>query len=486
MSDSVSDIDQEKFEQFIEREYEFETPPGLNKDVVETISREKNEPDWMLERRLRAYEIFEQKPIPEWGADLSELNLDDIVYYRRLDETKNEQDWDDVPEDIKDTFDRLGIPEAEQKALSGASGQFDSELVYQNMKEEWQSKGVIFCNMDEAVQKHPEIVREYFMNKCVPPSDNKFAALHGAVWAGGTFMYVPEGVEIELPMQAYFRMNALEQGQFEHTLIIAEENSSVHYIEGCSNPTFTKDNLHAGCVEVFVKDGASVQYSTVQNWSRPDEDGNGGTWNLNTKRAIVEKDAEMRWLSGSMGSKVTMLYPSSILRGRGAKTTNIALAFANSGQYLDTGSKAIHVAPDTSSTIRMKSISKGSGHTTYRGLVKVLDGAENSQVNVACDAMMLDEESTSDTIPNMEINESHVEVGHEATAGRISEEDLFYMMSRGLEQDEALAMIVKGFIDPVTKELPMEYSVELNRLVQMELEDNDDVVDEEGYLEEWG
>jgi len=479
MATDVRDVDQEKFEQYLDREYEFETPPGLNEDIVRTISREKNEPDWMMEKRLRAYKIFEQKEMPEWGADLSGLDIEDIVFYRRLDDTKNEKDWDDVPEDLKETFDKLGIPEAEQKALSGVSGQFDSELVYQNMKEEWQSKGVIFCNMDEAVQEHPDIVREYFMNRCVPPSDNKFAALHGAVWAGGSFMYVPEGVEIELPMQAYFRMNAQDQGQFEHTLIIAEENAKVHYIEGCSAPSFSSNSLHAGCVEVFVKDGASVQYSTVQNWSK-------NTYNLNTKRAIVGSDAEMRWLSGSMGSKVTMLYPSSILRGRGGRTTNIALAFANSGQYLDTGSKAIHVAPDTSSTIQMKSISKGSGHTVYRGLVKVLDGAENAQVNVVCDAMMLDKESSSDTIPNMEINEDKVEVGHEATAGRISEEDLFYLMSRGIEQEEALAMIVKGFIDPVTKELPMEYSVELNRLIQMELEESDEVVDEEGYLEEWG
>jgi Fe-S cluster assembly protein SufB len=474
----VADIDDEKFEHFVEREYEFEAPPGINEEVVRTISEEKNEPEWMLERRLRALKIFQSKPMPEWGADLSDLNFDDIVFYRRLDPTKNETDWEDVPEDIKDTFDRLGIPEAEQKALSGASGQFDSEQVYANMEEEWEEKGVIFCDMDQAVQQHPEIVKEYFMNKCVPPSDNKFAALHGAVWAGGTFMYVPEGVEIEMPMQAYFRMNAQDQGQFEHTLIIAEENSNVHYIEGCSAPSFTSSSLHAGCVEVFAKDGASVQYSTVQNWSK-------NTYNLNTKRAIVGADAEMRWLSGSMGSKVTMLYPSSVLRGRGGKTTNIALAFANSGQHLDTGSKAIHVAPDTKSTIQMKSISKGTGHTVYRGLVKVLDGAKNSSVNVVCDAMMLDKESSSDTIPNMEINENKVEVGHEATAGRISEEDLFYLMSRGMEQEEALAMIVKGFIDPVTKELPMEYSVELNRLIQMELEESDEVVDEEGYLEEW-
>jgi len=475
----VADIDADRFEHFIEREYEFEAPPGINEEVVRIISEEKDEPEWMLERRLRALKIFQSKPMPTWGADLSDLNFDDITFYRRMDPEKNQTDWDDVPEDIKETFDRLGIPEAEQKALSGVSGQFDSELVYQNMKEEWNSKGVIFCNMDQAVQEHPEIVKEYFMNKCVPPSDNKFAALHGAVWAGGTFMYVPDGVEIELPMQAYFRMNAQDQGQFEHTLIIAEENAKVHYIEGCSAPSFTSSSLHAGCVEVFVKDGASVQYSTVQNWSK-------NTYNLNTKRAIVEDDAEMRWLSGSMGSKVTMLYPSSILRGRGAKTTNIALAFANSGQFLDTGSKAIHVSPETKSTIRMKSISKGSGHTVYRGLVKVLQGAENSSVNVTCDAMMLDKESSSDTIPNMEINENKVEVGHEATAGRISEEDLFYLMSRGMDMDEALMMIVKGFIDPVTKELPMEYSVELNRLIQMELEESDEVVDEEGYLEEWG
>mgnify|MGYP006428170525 CR=1 FL=1 len=475
----VADIDEDRFEHFIEREYEFEAPPGISEEVVRIISEEKDEPEWMLERRLRALKIFQSKPMPTWGADLSDLETDDITFYRRMDPEKNQNDWDDVPEDVKETFDRLGIPEAEQKALSGASGQFDSEQVYANMEEEWEEKGVIFCDMDKAVQQHPEIVKEYFMNKCVPPSDNKFAALHGAVWAGGTFMYVPEGVEINMPMQAYFRMNAQDQGQFEHTLIIAEENARVHYIEGCSAPSFTSSSLHAGCVEVFVKDGASVQYSTVQNWSK-------NTYNLNTKRAIVEEDAEMRWLSGSMGSKVTMLYPSSILRGRGAKTTNIALAFANSGQFLDTGSKAIHVAPETKSTIRMKSISKGSGHTVYRGLVKVLQGATNSSVNVTCDAMMLDKDSSSDTIPNMEINENKVEVGHEATAGRISEEDLFYLMSRGMDMDEALMMIVKGFIDPVTKELPMEYSVELNRLIQMELEESDEVVDEEGYIEEWG
>ncbi|QZA87574.1 Fe-S cluster assembly protein SufB [Salinarchaeum sp. IM2453] len=441
---------------------------GLTEDIVRMISEDKDEPEWMLERRLKAFRQYEAMPMPQgWPAmpDLSELDVEEIVPYIRpdVDERAGADDWDELPDDIQDTFDKLGIPEAEKKALSGVGAQYESEIVYQNMKEEWEEKGVIFCNMDEAVQEHEEIVKEYFMTKCVPPSDNKFAALHGAVWSGGSFVYVPEGVTVEMPVQAYFRMNSEGMGQFEHTLIVAEEGAEVHYIEGCSAPKYGAHNLHAGGVEVFVKENAHVQYSTVQNWSK-------NTFNLNTKRALVEENGRMEWISGSMGSKATMLYPSSVLQGRGASDNHITIAFAGEGQDIDTGAKVYHNAPKTKSTIESKSISKDGGRTNYRGLVHISEGAENSSTAVECDALMFDNESTSDTMPYMEINESSVDVAHEATVGKIGDEDVFYLQSRGLDDDDAKQMIVSGFIEPITEELPIEYAVELNRLVELEME----------------
>ena len=441
---------------------------GLTEETIHAISDDKDEPDWMRERRLRALKQYQAMPMPtDWPAqpDLSDVDIDEIVPYIRPDvETRGGvDDWTDLPDDIKDTFDKLGIPEAEKNALSGVGAQYESEVVYQNMQERWEEKGVVFMNMDQAVQEHEELVKEHFMTDCVPPSDNKFAALHGAIWSGGSFVYVPEDVTVNMPVQAYFRMNTEGMGQFEHTLIIAEKGSEVHYIEGCSAPKYSAFNLHSGGVEVYVGEDAHVQYSTVQNWSK-------NTYNLNTKRAIVEKNGRMEWISGSMGSKATMLYPASILKGRGASDNHITIAFAGEGQNIDTGAKVYHNAPNTKSTIESKSISKDGGRTNYRGLVHIADGAENSSTAVECDALMFDNESTSDTMPYMEINESTVDVAHEATVGKIGDEDIFYLQSRGLDDDDAKQMIVSGFIEPITEELPIEYAVELNRLVELEME----------------
>ncbi|MFC6732136.1 MULTISPECIES: Fe-S cluster assembly protein SufB [unclassified Haladaptatus] len=457
-----------RFEFKKEQKSAFKTEKGLTEETIRLISEDKDEPEWMLERRLRALKQFQKMPMPtDWPGqpDLSELDINEIVPYIRPDvETRGGVDnWDELPEEIRDTFDKLGIPEAERKALSGVGAQYESEIVYQNMQEQWEEKGVIFCNMDQAVQEHEDIVKEYFMTKCVPPSDNKFAALHGAVWSGGSFVYVPEDVTVEMPVQAYFRMNSEGMGQFEHTLIIAEKNSEVHYIEGCSAPKYGVHNLHSGGVEVFVKEGAHVQYSTVQNWSK-------NTFNLNTKRAIVEKNGTMEWVSGSMGSKATMLYPATILKGPGARDNHITIAFAGKGQNIDTGAKVYHNAPNTKSTIESKSISKDGGRTNYRGLVHISRGATGSSTSVECDALMFDNESTSDTMPYMEIQESQVDVAHEATVGKIGDEDIFYLQSRGLDDDEAKQMIVAGFIEPITEELPIEYAVELNRLIELEME----------------
>lgn len=465
MATDVKDVDASKFNVRDDHEYRFESGKGLSRDLVKKISRKKDEPEWMRDLRLRSYDIFRDKPMPTWGVDLSELDFEEITFYREPDADRDQKDWDEVPDDIKNTFDRLGIPEAEKKSLSGVGAQYESEVVYQQMKERWQDKGVIFCNMDKAVEEHPQLVKDYFMTQVVPPGDNKFSALHGAVWSGGSFVYVPEDVEIEIPVQAYFRMNAESGGQFEHTLIIAEEGSEVHYIEGCSAPQYTSNALHAGCVEVIVKDNARVRYSTVQNWSK-------NTYNLNTKRAFVEQDGTMEWISGTMGSYKTMLYPCSVLRGKGAKCDHIAIAFAGEGQHLDNGAKAIHAAPHTSSKIEMKSISKGGGWAAYRGLLRINKGAKGAKSTVDCDALMLDKESKSDTIPVIEILENDVDVGHEAAVGRISEEQVYYLMSRGLEEDEAYGLIVNGFIEPVVEHLPLEYAVELNRLMELEMEDS--------------
>ena len=468
-SEDLKDTDTEaEFDFKDEQKAAFAAEKGLNEETIRLISEDKDEPEWMLERRLRALKQFQEMPMPtDWPGqpDLSEVDVSQLVPYIRPDiETRGGvESWEDLPDEIKDTFDKLGIPEAEKEALSGVGAQYESEIVYQNMKEQWEEKGVIFMDMDKAVREHPDIVEEYFMTKNVPPSDNKFAALHGAVWSGGSFVYVPEGVTVEMPVQAYFRMNSEGMGQFEHTLIIAEPNSEVHYIEGCSAPQYASHNLHSGGVEVFVKEGAHVQYSTVQNWSK-------NTYNLNTKRAIVEKDGTMEWVSGSMGSKATMLYPASILKGRGATDNHITIAFAGEGQDIDTGAKVYHNAPDTKSTIESKSISKDGGRTNYRGLVHIADGAENSSTSVECDALMFDNDSTSDTMPYMEIQESKVDVAHEATVGKIGDEDVFYLQSRGLDDDDAKQMIVAGFIEPITEELPIEYAVELNRLIELEME----------------
>jgi Fe-S cluster assembly protein SufB len=453
---------QERFEHKVEAKNAFDAGKGLTEETVRNISKDKDEPEWMTKRRVKAFRHFKKRPMPGWGPDLSELDFEEISHYVRPD-TEQSDDWDEVPDDIEETFDKLGIPEAEKEALSGVGAQFESQVVYQNMKDEWEEKGVIFCDMDKAVQQHPELVKEYFMTKCVPAQDNKFAALHGAVWSGGSFVYVPEGVEVEIPVQAYFRMNQKGMGQFEHTLIIAEENSTVHYIEGCSAPQYTQSNLHAGCVEVFVGEGAHVQYSTVQNWSK-------NTYNLNTKRAKVSGEGTMEWVSGSMGSKVTMLYPSSHLNGEGAKANHITIAYAGDGQNIDTGAKVVHNAPNTSSTIESKSISQGEGRTNYRGLVRIPKGSSGSKTSIECDALMFDEEATSDTEPYIEIKEDDVEMAHEATVGRIGDEEIHYMMSRGIEEEEAKEMIVRGFIEPIAKELPLEYAVELNRLISLEME----------------
>ena len=459
---------QDRFDHRNEQRSALKSDKGLTEEVVRLISEDKDEPEWMLQRRLRALEYWQEMPMPtDWPGqpDLSELDVAEIVPYIRPDvETRGGvDDWNEVPEDIKDTFEKLGIPEAERKALSGVGAQYESEIVYQNMQEQWEEKGVVFMNMDQAVQEHPDIVREYFMTQCVPPSDNKFAALHGAVWSGGSFVYVPEGVTVDMPVQAYFRMNSEGMGQFEHTLIVAEPGAEVHYIEGCSAPKYSAINLHSGGVEVFVGEDAHVQYSTVQNWSK-------NTFNLNTKRAIVEAGGRMEWVSGSMGSKATMLYPCSILKGPRASANHISIAFAGAGQDIDTGAKVYHNAPHTNSTIESKSISKDGGRTNYRGLVHIAEDAEHSSTSVECDALMFDNDSISDTMPYMEIDAAQVDVAHEATVGKIGDEDVFYLQSRGMDDDEAKQMIVSGFIEPITEELPIEYAVELNRLIELEME----------------
>jgi Fe-S cluster assembly protein SufB len=441
--------------------YADHAPRGLSEALIRQISTDKNEPKWMLEHRLRSFEIFKQKELPTWGADLSALDLDNIIYYARHGAVET-SDWSEVPEEIRRVYDRLGIPEAERKVLAGVGAQYESEMVYHNLKKKWEELGVIFLDMDDSVQMYPDLVREYFM-KCVPPEDHKFAALHGAVWSGGTFLYVPSGVKIADPLQAYFRMNAKNMGQFEHTLIIVENGADVHYIEGCSAPKYGSQGLHAGLVEIFVKEGAKARYSSVENWSRD-------TYNLNTKRAIVQKDGTMEWIGGNMGSGTTMLYPCSMLVGEGARCDHMAIAFANEGQWQDTGAKVMHLAPHTSSKVISKSISKGGGCAVYRGLLKVAPNAHDCTANVECDALLLDERSRTDTIPDIQIRNNDVTIAHEATVGKLCDEDIFYLTSRGLTKEEAKAMIVNGFIEPIVRMLPLEYAVEMNRLIEMEME----------------
>lgn len=438
----------------------FASQKGLTTDLIREISRQKNEPKWMLDFRLHAHEIFLTKNMPTWGADLSGIDFDNIHYYVRP-QDKSKTKWEDVPKEIKDTFDKLGVPEAEKKFLAGSGAQFESEMIYHSLAENLAKQGVIFESTDDALKNHPELFKKHF-GTVVPPGDNKFAALNSAVWSGGSFIYVPKNVHIELPLQAYFRINIENMGQFERTLIIADEGSSVHYVEGCTAPTYSSDSLHSAVVEIIVKKGARVQYTTIQNWS-------GNVYNLVTKRAMAYENAEMFWLDCNLGSKVTMKYPSIILRERGAKGEIQSLAFASKGQHQDAGGKVIHLAPDTSSTIISKSISKNGGHSTYRGLVKVIKGAKNVKTRVVCDALMLDPSSRSDTYPTMDIREKDVAIAHEATVTSIGEDELFYLMSRGLSEEQAATLIVNGFANPIVRRLPMEYAVELNRLLALEM-----------------
>jgi len=443
-------------------EYVVKTEKGLNRRVVEAISHHKNEPDWMREFRLKSLDIFESKPMPKWGApSMFDINFQDIHYYLKP-SNKSEKTWEEVPDDIKRTFDRLGIPEAERKVLAGVGAQYDSESVYHNLKGEFEEKGVVFLDMDSGLKQYPDLVKEYF-GTVIPPMDNKFAALNSAVWSGGSFVYVPEGVHLEVPVQAYFRINSKNAGQFERTLIIVEKGASVHYVEGCTAPTFSEDALHSAVVEIVVRDGGRCRYSTIQNWSY-------NVYNLVTKRAMAYRDATMEWVDGNLGSKLTMKYPAVWLMEPGAKGEVLSIAFAKTGQHQDTGAKMVHAAPHTSSRITSKSISKGEGRSSYRGLVKIYEGAENSNASVECDALLLDEASRTDTYPYMEIDERNVTVGHEATVSKIGDEQLFYLMSRGLNEEDARMMVVSGFIEPITKELPLEYAVEMNRLIQLEME----------------
>lgn len=439
----------------------FKTPQGgLTREIVESISNRKKEPKWMLEYRLKALEIFEKKAMPKWGGDLSGINFEKIHYYLQP-QDKPKTNWEDVPKDIKDTFEKLGIPEAERKFLAGTGAQFESEVVYHSLQKELKKKGVVFESTDVALKKYPEIFKQYF-GKVIPAHDNKFSALNSAVWSGGSFIYVPKGVHIELPLQAYFRINAENMGQFERTLIIADEGSSVHYVEGCTAPTYSTDSLHSAVVEIIVKKGARVQYTTIQNWST-------NVYNLVTKRAFAYRDAEMFWLDCNLGSKLTMKYPAIFLMEPGARGEVQSLAFANSNQHQDAGAKIVHNAPNTTSKIVAKSISKGAGRSTYRGLVKVSKGAKNIKSHVSCDALLLDGASRSDTYPTMQIEESEVSIAHEATVSKIGEEQLFYLMSRGLTEEEAASSIVNGFAKPIIKQLPMEYALELNRLLEIEM-----------------
>jgi len=443
--------------------YLFKSPKGLTREIVERISAMKEEPEWMRDFRLRAYEIFLAKPMPTWGdtALLSEIDFADIHYYVKSTEGPG-RSWDEVPEDIKRTFDRLGIPEAERKFLAGVSAQYESEVVYHSIREDLERDGVLFCDMDSAVKLYPEIVRKYFAT-VVPPGDNKFAALNSAVWSGGSFIYVPKGVEVKMPLQAYFRINAENMGQFERTLIIADEGAKVHYIEGCTAPKFSTSSLHSAVVELIALEGAHIRYTTIQNWYR-------NIFNLVTKRAFAHRNATVEWVDGNIGSRLTMKYPSIYLMGEGARGEVLSMAFASEGQHQDAGAKVIHAAPHTTSVVTNKSVSARGGKTTYRGLVEIYQGAVGAKTRVKCDALIMDERSSSDTKPTMKIHEQRATVEHEASVSKIGEEQLFYAMSRGLSEADATAMIVNGFFDFFVKELPMEYAVELNRLVKMEME----------------
>ena len=457
----VEDIERTLYDIRNEDRSAYKSQAGLTEAVVRDISARKHDPEWMLERRLESLKVYNSLRLPAWGPDLSELNMEEIVTYVQPD-AKMAGRWEDVPEDIKSTFDRLGIPEAEKVSLAGVGAQYDSEVVYHSIQDSLIQQGVVYTDMETALREYEPIVKEHFM-RLVPPKDHKFAALHGAVWSGGSFVYVPEGVHVDIPLQSYFRLNAAGAGQFEHTLIILEKNSSLHFIEGCSAPKYNVTNLHAGCVELFVGEGARLRYSTIENWSR-------NMMNLNTKRALVEKDGIIEWVSGSFGSHVSMLYPCSILHGEHARCEFTGVTFASKGQNLDTGASVIHAAPYTSANISTRTISKAGGKATYRSAVKVPPNAHHAKGSVNCESLMLDDIARSDHLPVMDIQGDEADIGHEATIGRISEEAVFYLMSRGISEEEARAMIVRGFVEPIAKELPLEYAVEMNNLINIELE----------------
>ena len=459
-TDFLNDLSEYQFGFSDPETFVYKSQKGLNEEVVRKISAMKGEPKWMLDFRLRAYKHYRERPIPNWGADLNSLDLENMYYYVKPTDVEG-RTWDDVPDTIKNTFEKLGIPEAEQKYLAGVGAQYDSEMIYHSVKEELEKQGVLFMSIEDGLRNHPDIFREYF-STVIPIRDNKFAALNSAVWSGGSFVYVPKGVKVNLPLQAYFRLNVASIGQFERTLIVADEGAQVHYVEGCTAPLYTTDSLHSGVVEIVVKKDARVRYTTIQNWST-------NVYNLVTQRAKVYENGTMEWVDANLGSKVTMKYPSCYLMEPGAHGEVLSVAFAGPNQYQDAGAKAIHFAPNTSSKITSKSISRGNGRCSYRGLLKVHSKAEGAKSNVVCDALLLDHDSRSDTYPYIEVDAEDVTLGHEATVSKVGEEQLFYLMSRGLSEEEATTMVVSGFIEPLVKELPMEYAVEMNRLIQLQM-----------------
>ena len=456
-------LDEYKYDFVTDAEPVYRARKGLSEEVVREISAYKEEPEWMLNSRLKALQVYKSKPMPTWGGNLSELDavLDEIYFYVRP-QDRMEHSWEDVPEEIKDTFEKLGIPEAERKVLAGVGAQYESEMVYHSLREEWEKQGVIFDSIEDGLKKHPDLFREYF-GTVIPTQDNKFAAMNAAVWSGGSFVYIPPGVHLDTPLQAYFRVNQERMGQFERTLIICDEGASAHYIEGCTAPVYSTESFHSGVIEIVVKKNARFRYTTIQNWSN-------NMYNLVTQRAVVHEGANMEWLDGNLGSKLTMKYPSCYLVGEGAHGEILSIAYSGDGQHQDTGGKVVHVAPYTTSSIISKSISKGHGRSTYRGLCKVHEGAHHARSNVECDALLINDTSRTDTYPYIEIEENDANVGHEASVSKIGEEQLFYLTSRGISEEEAMAMIVRGFIEPIAKELPLEYAVELNRLIELEME----------------
>jgi len=456
-------LDEYKYDFVTDAEPVYRARKGLSEEVVREISAHKEEPEWMLDSRLKALKVYESKPMPTWGGNLSELDqvLDEIYFYVRP-QDRMEHSWEDVPEEIKDTFEKLGIPEAERKVLAGVGAQYESEMVYHSLREEWEKQGVIFDSIEDGLKNHPDLFREYF-GTVIPTQDNKFSAMNAAVWSGGSFVYIPPGVHLETPLQAYFRVNQERMGQFERTLIICDEGASAHYIEGCTAPVYSTESFHSGVIEIVVKKNARFRYTTIQNWSN-------NMYNLVTQRALVHEGANMEWLDGNLGSKLTMKYPSCYLVGEGAHGEILSIAYSGDGQHQDTGGKVVHAAPHTTSSIISKSISKGHGRSTYRGLCKVHEGAHHARSNVECDALLINDTSRTDTYPYIEIEENDANVGHEASVSKIGEEQLFYLTSRGISEEEAMAMIVRGFIEPIAKELPLEYAVELNRLIELEME----------------